>query len=171
VWLALFADATAVEALCWLALPPVETFDAVWVDVAEAVALCSVGASWTIVCDCPSPPAPPLCVAVTLWVVLLSFSADEEALEELVCSALLPGSVESAAAVPGAKPVKIANKAVHASRAPQRASPSPMSSTIADLLAWEQTPAYGFDSPRPGGGKSIRSPAVPTQTKDGLAWR
>jgi hypothetical protein len=154
--LALFADATAAEALCWLALPPAETFDAVWLDVAEAVALCWVGASWTIVCACPPPPAPPVCVAVALWVVLLSFSADEEALEELVCSALLPGSVESAAAVPGAKPVKMANKAVHASSATQRVGPSPMSPTIADLLPCEKTPPYGFDSPRPGGGKSIQ---------------
>jgi hypothetical protein len=152
--LALFADATAAETLCWLAPPPVATFDAAWVDVAEAVAVCCVGASWTIVCDCPPPPAP-LCVAVALWVVLLSFWADEEALEELVCSALLPGSAESAAAVLGAKPVKIANKVVHASSATQRVGPSPMSWRIADLLSWGKTPPYGFDSPRLGGGEGI----------------
>jgi hypothetical protein len=101
-----------------------------WVDVAEAAAVCCVGASWTIVCDCPPPP-PPLCVVVALCVVLLSFWADEEALEELVCSALLPGSVESAAAVLGAKPVQIANKTVHPSNARQRVGPFRMGSTIA----------------------------------------
>jgi hypothetical protein len=113
--------------LCCVALPPEATFVADWVDVAEAVAVCCVGAFWTIVCDCPPLPSPPLCVAVAVCVVLLSFCADDEALEELVCSAPLPGSVESAAAVPGARPVQIASKTVHASNAKQRIGPSPMS--------------------------------------------
>ena len=100
----MFADATAAESFCWLALPPVETFVAFWVDVAEALAVCCTGAFWTTVCDCPPPPSPPLCVTVALWVLLLSFCADDDELEELVWSAPLPGgTVESAAALPGAK--------------------------------------------------------------------
>ena len=119
----MFADAAAAETLFWLAPPPADSFVADWFDVADAVALCSVGAFWTIVCDCPSPP---VCVTVALWVVLLSFWADDEALDELVCSAL-PGSVESAAALPGAKAAQFANKTVHATSPRQRLSPSPMS--------------------------------------------
>jgi hypothetical protein len=84
VWFALFADSTAAESLFWWELPPAETFVAVWVEAAEAFALCCVGAFWTIVCDCPPLPASPLCVAVAFWLVLLSFWADDEALEELV---------------------------------------------------------------------------------------
>jgi hypothetical protein len=132
LWLVLFslvADPTAEASLCCVALPPEATFVADWVEVEEDVAVCWVGASWTIDCDCPPSP---LCVAVALCVVLLSLWADEEALEELTCSALLPGSVESAAAVHGEKPVQIASKMVHASNAKQRPGPSPMSSKIAD---------------------------------------
>ena len=125
----MFADAAAAEPLSWLVLPPAESFVpdwfvADWFDVADAVALCWVGALWTIACDCPSPP---VCVAVALWVVLLSFCADDEALDSLVCSAPLPGSVESAAALPGARAAQLANKTMHATSPRQRLSPSPMS--------------------------------------------
>jgi len=165
VWFALFSDATAAESFRWLALPPAERFVAFWVDVAEALALCCTGAFWAIVCDCAPPPSPPLCVTVALWVVLLSFCADDDALEELVCSALLPGSVESAAALLGAKAAQLANKTVNTSSARQRLGPSPMNSTIADLLSSEQTPGYGFDSPQLGG---LTRPSSPTQ---GRSWR
>ena len=159
---ALFADATAAESFCWLALPPVETFVAFWVDVAEAVAVCWTGAFWTTVCDCPPPPSPPLCVTVALWLLLLSFCADDDALEELVCSAPLPGgTVESAAALPGANAAQLANKTEHASSARHRLSPSPMSATIADLPSREQTPPGGFDSPRAGG--DYHASEVPTR--------
>jgi hypothetical protein len=60
----LVADPTVEASLRCVALPPEATFVADWVDVAEAVAVCCVGAFWTIVCDCPPPPSPPLCVAV-----------------------------------------------------------------------------------------------------------
>jgi hypothetical protein len=125
--LALVAEPAADESLCCVALPPEAAFVADCLELADALALCCTGALWTIVCDCASPPSPPLCVTVALWVVLLSFCADDEALEELVCSALLPGSVESAAALPGAKAAQLANKTVNASSARQRLSPSPMS--------------------------------------------
>jgi hypothetical protein len=47
LWFVLFlfcAEAAAEESLCWLACPPAPAFVADWVDVAEAVAFCSVGA-------------------------------------------------------------------------------------------------------------------------------
>jgi hypothetical protein len=165
VWFALFADATAAEALFWFALPPAETFVADWFDVAEAVALCSVGAFWTIVCDCPEPPALPVWVIVAFWVVLLSFCADDEALEELDCSASLPGSVESAAAVPGARPVQSASRTLDASSARQRVRPFRMSSTIPDGPLWEQTPPDGFDSPRLGGVARPSSSPMPVPSR------
>jgi hypothetical protein len=127
VLFSLVADPTAEASLCWVALPPEATLVVDWVDVEEDVAVCCVGAFWRTVWDCPPPPSPLLCVTVAFWVVVLSFWADDEALEELVCSAPLPGSVESAAAIPGARPVQIASKTVHASNAKQRVGPSPMS--------------------------------------------
>jgi hypothetical protein len=48
-----------------------------------------VGALWVTVCDWPLPAAPPVWVWVTLWLVLLVLSDEEDELFELVWEALL----------------------------------------------------------------------------------
>jgi hypothetical protein len=72
------------ESLCCVLFPPAATLVARWAEVAEAWAVCVVGALWTMVWDCPPDAPPPVCVCVTVWVVLLLFDAVAVALDELV---------------------------------------------------------------------------------------
>jgi len=81
--LAFFATLDAEDLFCCFALPPAATFLALWFEVADAVADCFVGALWTVDWDCPPAP-PPVWVCVAFWLVLLSFWAVAEAVEELV---------------------------------------------------------------------------------------
>jgi hypothetical protein len=107
------AAADEPELEVWLELSPVDTFVGDWVDVALEVAVCSVGALCSIVCDWP--PESPACVTVALWETELSFVAEEEALDSLVCSA-----AESARAIPGATAAHAATKTTQAADARAR---------------------------------------------------
>jgi hypothetical protein len=70
--------------LCCSAPPlPVAAFVAFCCAVEDAVAVWSVEALWTVDCDCPPLPSPPVWTAVLVWLVELLLLAEEVALFEL----------------------------------------------------------------------------------------
>jgi hypothetical protein len=85
---ALPAELEAGLVFVWVAFsePPVLEFTGAWVAVAVDPAFWSVEAVCSVDCDCPELGPEPFCVCVTLWLVELSFVADDVAVLELVCS-------------------------------------------------------------------------------------
>jgi hypothetical protein len=59
--------------LAWPEELPVEALVEFWWETEAALAVCSVGALWVTVCDCPAPV--PVWVSVLVWLVLLTFCA------------------------------------------------------------------------------------------------
>jgi hypothetical protein len=141
------------ELSCWVALPPAPTFVACCREPAEACADWVVCALWIVDCDCPPAEPPPVCVSVTVWLVVLLFVAVAEALEELVWSALDEGGATSSAwASAGANAAQIKSSATQASETttprPQRSPMRPRSRTHASA---DRPRLAGLRSPQPGG--------------------
>jgi hypothetical protein len=110
------------EVLSCFALPPLATFVGLWLEREVALADCLVGATWIVDWDCR---APPVCVWVARWTVVLSFWAVAEDVEELVWT-LCTGSFQSSAeAVRGTKPAT-AKRAAQASRVHKHLDRLPM---------------------------------------------
>jgi hypothetical protein len=118
VWLEFVAVLVAAEVFVWFAVLPVAMFVGCCVEVADEVAVCSVGALCTIDWDWPAPAPPPVCVWTLVWLVELSFDDEDEAVFELVCCA--PGT--------GGEPARAAagwRAAASSSTTVRSASPKP----------------------------------------------
>ena len=146
----------AAEEEVWVAAVPALALVGACVDATDAVAFCSTGARWTVVWDCPAPAPPPVCVWVTLWLVLLSFVDEDEEVFELVSVALeVDESVHPKSEAPPATAVVAcarprAERPIQQSKAKQHRRGLSIHCTIGDRLSADQPPTGGFRSPRAG---------------------
>ena len=132
--MALLAALEVCDVLFCRAAPALEAFVAACSELADAVAVCWVGAVW--VTDCDRPPSEPLWVGVLVWLVPLSLLADAEAPFELIWSldesdmSAQSGSGSSEAIAVPTWSVAPATSKVHASKAKQHRRGLPMGFTI-----------------------------------------